>query len=221
MAEYQEDKIYVDGWVIQVRQPKGKSPVPVMLLLHGLTGDENAMWIFTRQLANKYILLSPRGLYPSPLGGFSWHSHGHQEWPSVEDFEPAIEAIMSITKPGLLDRGNFSKLYLLGFSQGAALAYTFALKNPDKVASFAGLSGFLPEDADELIQEHSLTGISGFITHGTQDDLVPIEKARKSVRVLEMAGAEVTYCEKDVGHKLSSECFREMESYFISLLDTK
>jgi hypothetical protein len=34
------------------------------------------------------------------------------------------------------------------------------------------------------------------------------------VALLEKAGATVTYCEEDVGHKLSAGCFRGLESYF-------
>jgi predicted esterase len=53
-----------------------------------------------------------------------------------------------------------------------------------------------------------------FVAHGTRDELVPIERGRHTVQTLEQAGAQVTYCEDDVGHKLSAACFRALEAFF-------
>ena len=99
-------------------------------------------------------------------------------------------------------------MHLLGFSQGAALACAYALLNPGRVATLAGLAGFLPEAAAELAADGGLAGLPVFLAHGTQDAMVPVALARKSAAILEQAGARVTYCEDDVGHKLSANCFR-------------
>ena len=32
--------------------------------------------------------------------------------------------------------------------------------------------------------------------------------------LLEQAGAQVTYCEADVGHKVSADCLRGLENFF-------
>jgi phospholipase/carboxylesterase len=53
-----------------------------------------------------------------------------------------------------------------------------------------------------------------FIAHGTTDNLVPVEMARESANLLKQAGANVTYCEEEVGHKLSAPCFRGLEAFF-------
>ena len=104
----------------------------------------------------------------------------------------------------------------VGFSQGAALAYTFALLYPEGVSSLAGLSGFLPDGALTLAKGQPLKRKPIFLAHGTQDELVPVKRARQAVKLLEQAGAQVTYCEDDVGHKLSVSCFRGLESFFRS-----
>ena len=38
--------------------------------------------------------------------------------------------------------------------------------------------------------------------------------ARASMTLLEQAGAVVTYCEADVGHKVSADCLRGLETFF-------
>jgi len=75
------------------------------------------------------------------------------------------------------------------------------------------LAGFVPMGSDELILKKPLTGKNIFVAHGTQDQMIPIELARASMKLLEQAGAQVTYCEDEVGHKLSANCLRALETY--------
>jgi phospholipase/carboxylesterase len=218
---------------MKVRIPQGGGPHPVLLLLHGWTGDENVMWIFASRLPDNYLMIAPRGLYSSPLGGFGWHEHRRQEWPSIEEFDPAIEVLAELIEQGngarpalsqvleevpggqdAIEKMDLSKISLVGFSQGAALGYAFALRYPQRVHLLAGLAGFMPENAEEMVEKKPLEGKRVFITHGTQDHMVPIEKARHTVELMQRAGSEVTYCEEQAGHKLSASCFRAMQVFF-------
>jgi predicted esterase len=52
------------------------------------------------------------------------------------------------------------------------------------------------------------------MAHGTLDELVPVVRARQAVALLQQAGAQVDYCEDNVGHKLSATCFRSMQVFF-------
>jgi predicted esterase len=75
------------------------------------------------------------------------------------------------------------------------------------------LAGFVPSGMDSYIQNRALSGKHIFVAHGTQDEMVPIDRARASIQLLEQAGASITYCEDEVGHKLSSNCLRSLEDY--------
>jgi phospholipase/carboxylesterase len=108
---------------------------------------------------------------------------------------------------------EIERFHIVGFSQGAALGYAFGLYYPRRVLSLGGLSGFMPERAEALINAKRLENVPVFITHGTRDDLVPVEKARQAVRDFQRAGADVFYCEDEVGHKLSSTCFTSLEHF--------
>jgi predicted esterase len=44
--------------------------------------------------------------------------------------------------------------------------------------------------------------------------MVPIDRARASIKILEEAGAQVTYCEDEVGHKVSVTCLRSLKQFF-------
>jgi phospholipase/carboxylesterase len=210
----EDNNITIDGWVIRMRRPEGVGPFPVLLLLHGWTGDENSMWVFLRRLPKDALLIAPRGLFPSVNGGYSWQAGQSGRWPLISEFQPSVEKIFAMINHRYFPDGDFSRLHLMGFSQGAAFAYTLASMYPERVTSLAGLSGFLPEGASTWLSPGRLSGLPVFIAHGTEDDRVPIDKARVSVELLEKAGASVTYCEDNVGHKLSAECFHGLEAFY-------
>jgi len=218
---------YIDDWVVAVRQPEGAELKPVYLLLHGWTGDEGSMWIFSSRLPADAWMIAPRGLFPSTLGGFSWYPETKRFWPAVEQLQPAAEKLAAVINSDIFPEIFFKPvsvlevekrpLSLVGFSQGAALAFTFALINPQMVRAVAGLSGFLPDRFESFLDPLPYNGIPVLLAHGRRDELVPVEKARQAAEYLTRAGAQVDYCEDDVGHKLSAACFRSLEVFFQDL----
>jgi phospholipase/carboxylesterase len=209
--------ITIDDLILRVRIPEENSNHPITLMLHGWTGNENVMWIFASRLPKNHILVAPRGLFPTVNGGYGWYPVKSRIWPWVDDFIPAIERLNTLLTSENFPKADFSRLSLVGFSQGAALAYAFTLLNPDKVSAVAGLSGFLPDGVQAYSREEGLRGLQVFVTHGTEDELVPVARARESVAFFEQNFAQVTYCEDQVGHKLSAGCFRGLEYFFAGL----
>lgn len=204
----------IDNWVMRLHRPEGTGPFPILLMLHGCTGDENSMWVFAPRFLKNALMIAPRGIYTTKGSGYSWHPEISRPWPWVNDFIPTVEKLFDTISRKNIPDGDFSELHIVGFSQGAALAYTMAILYPERIASLAGLSGFLPDGASALMGTERLKGLPIFITHGTQDDLVPVERARMSVDILQKSGAIVTYCEDNVGHKLSTKCFRGLEAFY-------
>ena len=84
---------------------------------------------------------------------------------------------------------------------------------PQRIRKMGVLAGFLPSGLEDEIEKKPLAGKHVFVAHGTQDEMVPVDRARASMQELERAGAQITYCEDEVGHKLSSNCLRALESY--------
>jgi phospholipase/carboxylesterase len=210
--------ISINNWVVRIHRLEGIGPFPVLLLLHGWTGDENSMWVFNPRLPKNTIMIAPRGLHSTIAGGYSWHPDLTKPWPSIRDFQPAVEKLFTLLSSSTFPDGDFSQLHLVGFSQGSALAYSMAITSPERIASVAGLSGFLPDGASAWLTSQRLKGMPIFIAHGTEDTLVPVKKARLSVELLEKSGAAVSYCEDNVGHKLSAKCFHGLEAFYQQVL---
>ncbi len=203
------------GWTLRVRRTSLNAR-RLLVLVHGWTGDENSMWVFTRNLGPQYYIVAPRAPYETPPSGYSWRpeKEGRHGWPTFEDLKPAVNSLLRLidayATENEIDGGQFDAV---GFSQGAALVASMALLHPDRIGRAGMLAGFIPQGAESLARSRPLDGKPFYVAHGTQDPRVPVEHARAAVEVLEEAGAQVTYCEDDVAHKLSLKCLRALESF--------
>ena len=65
---------------------------------------------------------------------------------------------------------------------------------------------------------NKLTGLPVFITHGTRDEIVPVEKARQSRDLYQRLQAEVTYGEYSTGHKVHTDGMRSLKQWLRDIL---
>ena len=206
----------VRGWIVRFH-PATTPPARLLVMIHGWTGDENSMWVFARKLPAQVAVLAPRGPYAAPEGGYTWREiqPGMEGLTGLDDLRPTAEALIGFVDDWSQMAGmNANQIDLIGFSQGAALCYTLALLHPERIRALAALSGFIPGGAADLLAGRPLKGKSVFVSHGRQDNVIPVEQARRSVELLEDSGARVTYCESDGGHKVSADCYSGLADIF-------
>ncbi len=209
--------VSLNQWTLRMRLPDAAGPHPVILLLHGLTGDENSMWFFAPRLPSHYLLIAPRGIYPVQPSGYSWRlfpAEAARTLPVLEDFRSAVAALYALLTPQNFPDADFSHLHLMGFSQGAALSYAFALSYPGRIQSVAALAGFAPAGTEALIKTQPLLDKPVFIAHGLRDETISIQLARQARQLMQQAGADVCYCEDDVGHKVGVRCFPALDAFY-------
>ena len=208
--------LIVGDWKLKLRLPQGAGPHPVIFLIHGWTGDEKSMWIFTPRLPRNALLVAPRAPYMSnhpDLGGFSWVPERGQNFSNLEMFQPALDSCEGlISELATRVPGDFTQFGLVGFSQGAAFSFAYAMNNPRRVGQLAALAGFLPAGSTSQLANLAITPI--YIAHGTEDKTVPIRMAREARIALEGAGALVRYCESETGHKLGGNCATHLSEFF-------
>lgn len=214
-TEIDTELISFNDWTLRVRSTSADNP-RLLVLIHGWTGDENSMWVFVRRLPDNYWIMAPRAPHPAEAGGFSWRPPRPltDGWPSLEMFLPSAEALIRlIDEYAASVKVEARQFDLMGFSQGGAMVNLMGMLYPQRVRKMGVLAGFVPSGLEEQVAQKTLAGKNVFAAHGTQDKLVSVERARASIALLEQAGAQVTYCEDEVGHKLSANCLRALENY--------
>ncbi len=204
----------LEGSLARVREP-GHAAAPVFLLLHGWTGDETVMEPFTRALPEG-LWVAFRAPFSASRGGYSWLPEIPQGGSRAQQYAIPLRHLAGwlAELQERFPQADWSHKHWIGFSQGAGTILMWALHHPGEVRSLSVLAGFLPRGAEPLLADAPLQGIPTFVAHGTEDAIIPIGRARQMVAGLRQAGAQVTYCEDAVGHKVSAKCLRQWKQFW-------
>lgn len=205
------------GLIHRVRQPKSDAgaPFPTLVMLHGFQGNEDVTWVFSRSAGPGWLIVAPRAPLRADDLGYTWHHFNAGK----TDPDTMAAALAKLTRfvEGLAEvyPADRNRLVLLGFSQGAAMAYAFAASQPQSpLIGLAALGGYVPG----TVTLPALNGLPVLMLHGTRDETISITLARKNHADLTGAGATVTYVEDDVGHKVSAMQMRELGTWLAQRL---
>jgi phospholipase/carboxylesterase len=204
---------YEAGLAYRYEMPDAPGPYPTAVMLHGRNGDEDVMWVFRRVVPRPWLIVAPRApLADSEL--YSWLIQPRGQWPDLAAFDLAVEALARFLRalPRLYN-ADPDRTYLMGFSQGAAVAIAAALRHPTLARGVAALVGFAPS-APEADVAGRLDGLPAFLAVGTEDETIPYAQSQHAADLLRRAGADLTYREYDIGHKLTTEGMRDLREWF-------
>ena len=197
--------------------PPGEGPHPTIIMLHGWGASAHDLLGLAPILhGGGALVLSPQGPVAFEIArgvlGFGW-------WPITQtrELDPqAFDAARRLLREFLDDAVkrypiDRRKIVLVGFSQGGVMAYDLALSDPGRFAGLVALSSWLPEQLDAAIptqDEHK--NFPALVIHGTQDPMIPVERAQESRRRLLARGVNVHYREFDMQHEVSPDALREL-----------
>ena len=137
--------------------------------------------------------------------GTTWDGVGGRFGPDVEFIDAALGHTFERVAV------DARRIALGGFSDGASYALSLGLMNGDLFTHLVAFSpGFLARPAPSVGRPHV------FVTHGTSDDILPIDlTSRRLVPELKSGGYAVTYREFAGGHRTSPEIAREGLTWLI------
>ncbi len=206
-----------------VREPKKSSNKPSLLvLLHGYGSNEQDLFSFAEELPDELLIVSARAPYDMGYGGYAWYAINFDA--NNEKFSDLVQAKESIDSIALfIDEiktkynTNPDKTFLLGFSQGAILSYALSFLYPNKVNHVVALSGYINDDL--LPKEISNTITTDYyISHGTVDQVLPVDWARKASPFLNKHNLVNEYSEYPVGHGVAPQNFYSFKNWIVERL---
>ena len=210
--------------------PKGGNYDKVLIFMHGL-GDSPTSFIqlFTSKSSfcspsTKIILLS------SPLQNItvfkglqmrSWFDvlklgFNSPECYNYNDIQKNSMKVFKIIKnEGKHFSGDYSKIFVGGFSQGAIMSFNIGFTTPYPIGGIIACSGvFIP---NIIIEEHNKK-LKVFQGHGGMDNMIEINVAKAGLELLKKNGGEVTFKEyPEMEHTISDEEIEDIRKFLSGL----
>ncbi|MBI3349569.1 MAG: hypothetical protein HY020_20460, partial [Burkholderiales bacterium] len=173
------------GLAYRVHQPAPAHPTALLVLLHGVGGNETNLADLATDLPPDTLVVLPRGrLTLGPLQHAWFRVAFTTAVPQIVAGEAEDSRLALIDFIGQLQAHHGiapSRTVVAGFSQGGILSASVALSAPERVQGFAVLSGrLLPELEPVIASPERLRHLRGLITHGRDDDKLPVSWAERA-----------------------------------------
>lgn len=203
-----------------VREPAEiSSSTPILFMIHGYGSNEQDLFSFTPNLPSDWIIVSYRAPKEA-FEGFSWYDidfNNPEKFIDKDQAEEAItalmESIMEVTnRYGLTD----NKTHLCGFSQGGILSYALALRYPQLFSKVAIMSAY-PEDkimVDLVKDKKKIEHMRFFVSHGTDDVVIPIDWGRKGAELLYDLNCYFSFREYMNGHGVNQKNYMDLMDFY-------
>lgn len=166
-------------------------PDRLLVVLHGL-GDSYDGYKFLPDILRipglNYLLVNAPDPY---FTGYSWFDlYGALEEGVVRSRGLLFQLLKEVEHHGW----TAEQTGLFGFSQGCLMAMDVACRYPKPLGAIIGVSGFIshleeyPEKLSPAARSQKI-----FVTHGTDDPLLPLEATKKQVKALRGMGLPIEW----------------------------
>ena len=209
----------------------GASPRAAVIWLHGLGADGHDFEPIVPELGLP-AALALRFVFPHAPhqavtinGGAvmrAWYDvtgDGRQDAVGIRASQVRVESLIARERA----RGVAARcIVLAGFSQGGAVALQTGLRHPERLAGILALSAYLPLP-DTLAQEASEANrdLPIFMSHGTQDPVIPLSWAARSRDHLVALGYAVEWREYPMPHSVCAEEIEDVGRWLSGILPTR
>jgi phospholipase/carboxylesterase len=214
-----------------IEAESGDNPTATILILHGLGADGNDFVPIAEELQLDSV--GPvRFIFPhAPVMPVTINNgYRMRAWYDVLGFgegtpedetglrrsQQLVEALLAREMQRGIAAG---RIVLAGFSQGCAMALLAGLRQPQRLAGIAGLSGYLPLAGKTAAERHAANQQTPiFLAHGTHDDIVALDRAEASRDALQALGYPVEWHEYLMGHSVNPLEIEELNAWLLRVL---
>lgn len=191
---------------------------PLLVLLHGIGGNAQELLAYAQALDPRFLILSPCAPFEYAPGRHRWFDVDFTPQGPIIDAAEAEQSrrrLVQFINDAVMAFGADPRLvFLLGFSQGATLAYSLALTAPCKLRALVAIAGrVLPEVAPLAAAAAEMRHLTLLIQHGREDPVVPIARGYAARELFVSLRVMLGFREYAAGHALSPEMLRDAAEF--------
>jgi phospholipase/carboxylesterase len=183
--------------------PAKKTSDQLIVVLHGLGDSAKGFFWLQDELeidSLNYLLLNAPEPYYS---GYRWYDIYEDPIPGIVRSRGILSEVFAVLAH---EEYPPEKTFLLGFSQGCLMTLEFGARHSDRLAGYVGISGYTI-DPTALLRDLNPKVNQGdwLITHGTKDEILPVETTRSQMETLRKGGFKIDYREYTKTHTVDPE----------------
>lgn len=195
------------------------APTRLLLLLHGVGGNETNLVPLGEAVADDALVVFPRGPLTLAPGQYGWFPVRFGANGPEMDFEQAQRSAHALREfiAALQARHGIAPAatVIAGFSQGGIMSASVGLAAPGAVAGFAVLSGrILPEIEPLAGPAEALRRLDALVVHGERDDKLPVAWAGRADAMLDRLGVPHRVVLHSGGHEVPVAAQRAFADWF-------
>ena len=232
------------GRVVLPDHREGGTRVPLVVALHGNGGVPEPMagMFFAAGLSPDLAVLAPYGPYTVRHDqgvGHSWYPPlwlfneeltrrrraGEEDRAGLERHEQDVSEafVLAAIEAACRDYAeavDCGHVFVLGFSQGGALAYGLALSHPDRFAGLVAIGAAMPGiSTDEERLAAAAGRIEALVCHSPDDEAIAFDRGRAAHDRLARAGIESRFVRYDGGHSIPGPLIERIARWITETVD--
>ena len=188
-----------------------------IIAIHGWKGNLSSMEHVANALNINYAQWTfIQGPYTAGNNKYSWFERSEKEgWKYQESFDLLHKTILDINQNGFPK----SKIFLLGFSQGACLAMEFIIRQKFSIGGIIPVAGFIGRKdkfKNSIVDGSQNTPV--LLIHGSKDKMVLPVESKIALKLFSDAGYEVKLETLSVGHKIPLQAKILIENFINNVI---
>jgi phospholipase/carboxylesterase len=200
---------------------------PLLIMLHGYGSNEDDLLAIAKSLDERLLTFSLRAPFIAEGQGYSWYKLGFlpdkQFSYTYSETVQSREKISSFIREACRSyKADSSRVFVMGFSQGAMMAYDLALNKPESVKGVLSLSGKMLEETKKTKADaFKIADVKFFIAHGNMDNVIDFKEGEAAAQFLRSKKANVSFKSYDMPHSLNGQELRDIQAWLVAALQTE
>ena len=148
---------------------------------------------------------------PYLIEGKDKKSWAFESSPGVYEIDETEKLLDLFIQEHIAPKYSLENVYIMGFSQGAAVCYELFLNKNYNWAAVFPVGGFLRNLDRNIELNKNQIATPVIIGHGMKDEIIPIARSKKIYNLLLDKGANVEFMEYNGSHKISMDYLKQIK----------